>query len=173
MTGLPTLRREIFARRRPLHPGILSRVAGIPRYFFLRNPSGQMVYLYLVDLVQAVSQKWFEKDLASLRILDWGCGPGQVTFLLKELGADVVSADREREADDSAFGQQSPFHAEMSIVPLRDEVQLPFQEGEFDVVTSFGVLEHVQYPQESLREIRRVLRPNGLFFCYNLPYRGS
>ena len=36
---------------------------------------------------------------------------------------------------------------------------------------SCGVLEHVQDPHGSLDEIRRVLRPHGTFYLYNLPNR--
>ena len=38
---------------------------------------------------------------------------------------------------------------------------------------SCGVLEHVQDPDASLDEIRRVLRPGGTFYVTNLPNRYS
>ncbi len=55
------------------------------------------------------------------------------------------------------------------MVNLEHEWQLPFEPNSFHVVTSFGVLEHVSQEVESLREIRRILKPGGLFFCVNLP----
>lgn len=39
-----------------------------------------------------------------------------------------------------------------------------------DVVLSVGVLEHVDNDLESLKEINRILKLGGLFFCFNLPY---
>ena len=38
---------------------------------------------------------------------------------------------------------------------------LPFKDNEFDLVTSFQVIEHVDGVMPYLREIRRVLRPSG------------
>lgn len=40
---------------------------------------------------------------------------------------------------------------------------LPFADGSFDVVTAFDVIEHCADEDAALREIRRVLRPGGLF----------
>ncbi len=58
-----------------------------------------------------------------------------------------------------------------------EPVKLPYADGTFDAVFSIGVLEHVREfggnELESLREIGRVLRPDGLFFCFHFPNRLS
>jgi SAM-dependent methyltransferase len=94
---------------------------------------------------------------------------------LRKLGFKVVSCDIERDADDSAFGQETPIIAaeNIDVIPLKDTVKLPFEPESFDIVLSMGVLEHVANDLESLREIHRILKPGGLFFCFFLPFVGS
>ena len=54
-----------------------------------------------------------------------------------------------------------------------EPILLPFKDNFFDAVASVGVLEHVWEfggnATASMREIARVLRPQGIFICYHLP----
>jgi SAM-dependent methyltransferase len=140
---------------------------------FLKKPMWQNMHIYLVEYLLAFSQKWFNQK--SVSVLDWGCGKCQVSYLLQKRNADVTSCDVEAERGDSAFGQYTPIadFAKINIVPLKHEYILPFSDGSFNVVISFGVLEHVPNDKESLAEINRILKPNGLFFCFWLPYKYS
>jgi SAM-dependent methyltransferase len=141
---------------------------------FLKNPLTQNVYIYLVEYLLVFSRKWFEKTDCS--ILDWGSGKCQVSYLLKKRNIDVTSCDIENlESASSSFGQYNPIanFAKINVVPLRHDYILPFPNEYFDVVLSFGVLEHVPYDKESLIEINRILKTKGLFFCFFLPYKYS
>ncbi|TSD05232.1 MAG: Methyltransferase type 11 [Parcubacteria group bacterium Athens0714_12] len=156
----------------PLNSKLLEIADNVDSHFFLKNPAGQNIFIYLIEYVKNFSEYWFDKNLGQLKILDWGCGKGQVSFLLKENGAKAVSCDIKIETDDSSFGQETPIikKAGIEVIPLKHEYVLPFQREEFDVVLSFGVLEHTSNDLESLKEINRILKPSGLFFCFNLPY---
>jgi SAM-dependent methyltransferase len=106
------------------------------------------------------------------RTLDWGCGFGQVSHLLRERGVEVVPFDYRpgREAPGVEPLERYP-GLEAHVSP--DPVALPFPDDSFDSVLSCGVLEHVRDPDGSLEELRRVLRPGGTFYVYNLPNRWS
>jgi len=106
------------------------------------------------------------------RLLDWGCGWGQVTALLRKQGVDAVAFDFRADLDVPTTEPLEQFpEIEAHLTP--DPVLLPFEDDSFDTVLSCGVLEHVHDPDASLGEIRRVLRPRGTFFVTNLPNRFS
>jgi SAM-dependent methyltransferase len=86
------------------------------------------------------------------RILDFGCGRGEVVRMLRESGYDAFGCDPEAD-----WVPGTPNLLTMSMSPYR----LPFPDGSFDVVVSNTVLEHVLNKEESLREIARVLKPGG------------
>ncbi|KAF2143184.1 uncharacterized protein K452DRAFT_225320 [Aplosporella prunicola CBS 121167] len=99
-----------------------------------------------------------------LRILDVGCGPGTISCDLAALvpqgqvvgvdvSAHVVSAAREVAKE---RGLKNVEFAEGDVYGL------PFGDNEFDVVHAHQVLQHVGDPVRGLREMRRVLKPDGL-----------
>ena len=105
-------------------------------------------------------------------VLDWGSGHGHAAAALHEAGVDVTAMEH---VPDSEEGQRVPLgsypHIQAVLTP--EPVRLPFPDASFEAVLSLGVLEHVPHPHESLREIRRVLRPGGTFYLYKLPNRYS
>jgi ubiquinone/menaquinone biosynthesis C-methylase UbiE len=106
------------------------------------------------------------------RVLDWGCGFGHVTALLRDEGVDAIAFDYRLGLDGPTTAPLERF-PEIEAYYSPDPVQLPFEDAAFDTVLSCGVLEHVAKPDASLDEIRRVLRPGGMFYVTNLPNRFS
>lgn len=168
---LIALRRAHFQKDLHLNQQLIDLVRHTDSHAFLKNPASQNIYLYLTDYVRAFSEYWFEKSSTTLRVLDWGCGKGHISFLMREMGVQITSCDVGG-TDDSAFGQITPIieKASLKVVPLEHPYLLPFCDASFDVVLSFGVLEHVPNHLASLCEIHRVLKPSGIFFCFFLPH---
>jgi SAM-dependent methyltransferase len=89
-------------------------------------------------------------------VLDCGCGEGYGTNYLRLNGAkSVVGID----IDVPTVNRAISLYGEPFICANAEE--LPFTENRFDLVVCFENIEHVDDPQKVLREIRRVLRPNG------------
>jgi SAM-dependent methyltransferase len=175
MNICPVIRKKSFAARVPYNSALADMAALAKSHQFLVNAASQNTYLYQVEFVRALCESYFRRPVSDLAILDWGCGKGHVSFLLKQLGAKATSCDYYTDSeqdDDSAFGQDVPIirGAGIAVDRLEDPTRLPYSDGAFDVVLSFGVLEHVEDDVGSLKEIHRVVRPGGVFFCFNLPY---
>lgn len=105
---------------------------------------------------------------ADTRLLDVGCGTGELTIGLAEhiasLGgspAQVTGTDQSPEALEQAKALASEKNLD---IPLQqaDAAQLPFADDSFDVVFCHQVVHHVADPQAVLREFRRVTKPGGL-----------
>jgi len=106
-------------------------------------------------------------------VLDWGCGHGQLTYLLRRGAVDVTAYEwsplASREDEIAPLDDYPEIEAHRSSDPVR----LPFPDHSFECVLSCGVLEHVQRPGDSLDELHRVLRPGGRLLVYKLPNRFS
>ena len=95
-----------------------------------------------------------ELNVARPRILDVGCGTGANLKLLAQFG-EVEGVDISPEA--LSFCRERGF----DNVRQGAAEQLPYEDGVFDLVTALDVVEHLDDDVESLREMRRVLRPGG------------
>jgi cyclopropane fatty-acyl-phospholipid synthase-like methyltransferase len=108
-----------------------------------------------------------------MRVLDVGCGRGEIVRHCARLGADAFGIDYAPVA--VSMSQQavtSDLRASgRTGVAQSDAKVLPFPSGHFDRALMFDVVEHL-YPWElhqSMLEIRRVLKPGGMFVIHTAP----
>ena len=116
-------------------------------------------------------------ELAEVRpgmnVLDVGCGRGEILRHCAGLGADAYGIDYATVAVDmSATVVKNTGVAQGQIgVGQANARQLPFASESFDRVLMFDVVEHL-YPwelHEALLEVRRVLKPDGMFIVHTAP----
>jgi len=88
------------------------------------------------------------------RPLDVGCGVGQVVGRLKSAGYDAFGVDVSEPNIERA-------RKISSNCQLYDGKTLPFPDQHFDSVGALNVLEHVEQPEDFLRELVRVTRVGG------------
>ena len=91
------------------------------------------------------------------RVLDVGCGRGQLLRAFQQAGSDVTGTEF---SDDACR-----FACEKLKIPVRVGLlhEINFPDASFDVVTMWHVLEHVSDPRPTLAEVARILRPGGIF----------
>ena len=88
------------------------------------------------------------------RILDVGCGTGANLLMLSKYGdAEGVDVSEDALSFCRARG--------LDKVKLGAAEELPYENGTFDLVTAFDVVEHMDDDLAGLKEMRRVLRPGG------------
>ncbi len=162
---IAALRRQTFATWHALDDNLSHVGKQLPSHSFLGNPAGQQVFLYLSHFSALLAQRWFARSPQEIKVLDWGAGKGQVTYLLTQHGFTPDSCD----LVDTEPLRPLLERTGIGLIALEHDYELPFADASYDMVLSFGVLEHVPNDRESLREIFRVLRPGGLLLCYNLP----
>ncbi|HUY95825.1 MAG TPA: class I SAM-dependent methyltransferase, partial [Terracidiphilus sp.] len=93
---------------------------------------------------------------AGERILDLGCGDGQLTAKLAATGASVTGVDASLSMVEAARARGiAADHAQAE--------QLPYPDGAFDAVFSNAALHWVRGQDAMLAEVRRVLRPGARF----------
>lgn len=143
-----------------------AKALNIPHFTHLDQPIGIWNYIRIAHDI------WEQMPVGYGQILDWGCGYGQMSYLLQRRGYTVIPFDVGDPMDPLP---DIPLCHALSFVRVLEPTRLPFEDASFDAVLSCGVLEHVdEYSQpgneiKSLGEIARVLRPGSLFFIYQLP----
>jgi SAM-dependent methyltransferase len=99
------------------------------------------------------------------RVLDVGCGDGQISRVLAAAGADVVGVDPTANQIGVAKARAGgPTYARATAD------RLPFTAACFDAAVACLVFEHIDAVDESIAEVARVLKPGGRFsFFLNHP----
>jgi ubiquinone/menaquinone biosynthesis C-methylase UbiE len=134
------------------------------RHWSAENPGNAAIRAELVDT--AFSLAGCELSNADA-ILDIGCGSGW--WLERLAGDERISAHLQgvELLPERAAAAQTRVPA--AAITLADARELPFEAGNFDVVTLFTVLSSLSSPAEAelvLREVRRVLRPGGALLAW-------
>jgi SAM-dependent methyltransferase len=91
------------------------------------------------------------------RTLELGCGPGRFVALLSSLGHEVVGVDPLEFPDWALLRDRPGVTLESGLVAEA----LPFEDASFDHVACIGALLYFDDPEQAMREMRRVVRPNG------------
>ena len=133
---------------------------------------------YSEEMIQSLMRRNAETNAAyllahlepGLRVLDVGCGPGNISVGLAQAVApgEFYGIDRDESQVGMARAVAASLQCENATFQVGEATSLSFEDDFFDVVHCHDVLMHVPDTQAVLAEIKRVLKPGGLIGCREL-----
>ena len=100
---------------------------------------------------------WEPELIKNKLVLDAGCGAGRFSEVVLELGGKVVSVD----ASSAVYSARRNLDFRNSFIIQSDLVCTPLKSSTFDFIFCIGVLQHTESPKDIVRELLRLLAPNG------------
>lgn len=99
---------------------------------------------------------------AGMRVLDVACGEGYGSAILAQVAQEVVGVDLDHATIE---------HARMSYASATNlnfaqgnALNLPFPDKYFDIIVSFETIEHLHDPVAFIREVKRLVKDDGVCF---------
>ena len=99
-----------------------------------------------------------------ISVLDCGCGPGSITLSIAQRVGNgrVVGVDFGESQIQCANESANELGIDNAAFRLADCYSLPFENESFDRIFSNALMEHLTDPVRAMREMFRVLKPNGV-----------
>lgn len=123
-------------------------------------------------------QKWMFEQYpfcAKMKVLELGSGRGELwnyyfeNDILLSYEMDITCSDF---SDGMVDCLQQRFSGKGISVKKIDILDIPFEEGTFDLIIANSMLYHVKDIDLALSEVKRVLKKGGLFYCSTLGMNG-
>jgi SAM-dependent methyltransferase len=138
----------------PHEPGSREHLEEVERRFlgeaWFAQPPGEAPFSGLIPF----------DELQGKDVLEIGCGTGVHARLLAAAGAHVTAVDLTPTAVELTARRLELAGLEADVREA-DAEALPFADGSFDFVWSWGVIHHSESTDRVIAEIARVLRPGG------------
>ena len=109
------------------------------------------------------------------RLLDVGCGLGAISIGLAKAVApgEMHGLDMEASQIDMARSNARAYGVDNAIFHVGDAIDLPFEDGSFDVVSYQNVIMHIPDTRKVFDEAKRVLKPGGIIGCREMIVQAS
>ncbi|WP_175639553.1 class I SAM-dependent methyltransferase [Metabacillus schmidteae] len=116
----------------------------------------------------SITKEIFEQEQfpISHTILDVGCGTGQTCYFLDQLGFNVIGLDHSPLMIQHALNRNK--ECQCDILYLQEDItSTSLKDHSVDVILSESVLNFTN-PEQTLPEIKRILKPNGIIIAIEM-----
>jgi SAM-dependent methyltransferase len=131
----------------------------------VKTPYTQMPDLpYIQDIPRNL------KAANAATVLDLGCGSGWLSIYLARDGFQVTGIDLAKHAIELAQQWADQENLKNASFQVADIADMDFAAASFDAVVANSIFEHLTYElaDQTLRRLKNVLKPGGLFFgCFD------
>ncbi len=107
---------------------------------------------------------------SSMQVLELACGTGQFTALLSHRTEKWVATDFSEKMVKQTAKRNNDSN---TVCVVEDATNLTFADNSFDMVVIANALHTIPSPENTLKEINRVLKPNGLLYAPTFIYNRS
>ncbi len=99
----------------------------------------------------------FFRPYTAGQLLDFGCGDGQFSHLIRPYCRQSHGVD----ISEAAIAKASESYPDIPFQTINGEGRLPYEDAAFDTVCAMDVFEHILDTESLLEEFYRVLKPGG------------
>ncbi|MFW9900372.1 MAG: class I SAM-dependent methyltransferase [Candidatus Thorarchaeota archaeon] len=124
--------------------------------------SGNIIDLEDESFFKRVNQKFIKMlgNVKGKKILDIGCGRGNLSFYLAQKGAHVVGIDLSKNFIDFCKNEMKRLNLEIDFRIMN--AQIPdFEDGSFDLIVGSRIVHHLPDIELFFRECKRILKRKG------------
>lgn len=107
--------------------------------------------IFIVKSIEGINKK-------EIKILDIGCGNGNISLALGSLGFAVTGVDIDKTSVENAVKRNKFSNVQFQIL----DANTFNLNAQFDAVVCSEVLEHLEQPSELLKSIFQIIKPGGI-----------
>ncbi|WP_249030103.1 class I SAM-dependent methyltransferase [Tannockella kyphosi] len=122
------------------------------------------------DLYVSLCQKIKPQINENQEVLELACGTGQLTVFLANSSKHWIATDFSTKM---VLEAKKRFNTKKVSYEIQDATKLSYEDHMFDVVLIANALHIMPQPDEALKEIRRVLKPNGILIAPTFVYEAE
>lgn len=121
------------------------------------------------DISLSILKRHFQ-NRANLVGVDIGCGDGLLLYRLSQMSLRAIGLDLEQEGLVLAQRELTRRTVSPPMLMLGSCYQTPLPDNSLDYAVSLELIEHLDAPEDFLKEVQRLLKPGGIFIC-TTPHR--